>query len=225
MHFSPALFDFLRELADNNDRDWFNANKKRYEAHVKDAALGFIQDFGLRLAEITPHVLAIPRASGGSLFRIYRDTRFSRDKTPYKTHTGIQFRHAMARSAHTPGFYLHLGPDDVGMAAGIWHPDNPTLTKIRDAIVDDPDGWAGLKADVTAGTGFEFFGDSLKRPPRGYDKDFVHIEDLKRKDVGVWIALTEADATADGFIDRFHDLCRASSPVNAFICKATGLPY
>jgi uncharacterized protein (TIGR02453 family) len=225
MYFTDELYRFLDELKDNNDREWFNANKKRYEQHVKEPALRFVQDFGLRLQEITPHVLAIPRASGGSLFRIYRDTRFSKDKTPYKTHTGIQFRHAAGKDAHAPGFYLHLAPDDVGMAAGIWHPDTKTLTRIRDAIVDDPDGWAGLKAEVTSVAGFDFFGESLKRPPRGYDKDFVHIEDLKRKDVGVWTKVDPADTTADDFLDRFTDLCRAAAPVNAFVCKAIGQPW
>ncbi len=225
MYFTDELYRFLEELKDNNDREWFNANKKRYEQHVKKPSLRFIQDFALRLQEITPHVLAIPKASGGSLFRIYRDTRFSKDKTPYKTHAGIQFRHAAGKDAHAPGFYLHMAPNDVGMAAGIWHPDNKTLTQIRDAIVDDPDGWAGLKAEVTSVAGFDFFGESLKRPPRGYDKDFVHIEDLKRKDVGVWTKVTQADTTADNFLDRFTDLCRAAAPVNAFVCKAIGQPW
>ena len=225
MYFTDELYRFLEELRDNNERDWFNANKKRYEQHVKEPCLRFIQDFGVQLQQITPHVLAIPKASGGSLFRIYRDTRFSKDKTPYKTHTGIQFRHAAGKDAHAPGFYLHLAPGDVGMAAGIWHPDNKTLTKIRDAIVDDPDGWAGLKAEVTSVAGFGFFGESLKRPPRGYDTDFVHIEDLKRKDVGVWTAVDQADTTADDFLDRFADLCRAAAPVNAFVCKAIGQPW
>ncbi len=225
MYFTDDLYAFLTDLADHNDRDWFKANKKRYEQHVKDPALRFIQDAGFPLQEVTPHVLAIPRASGGSLFRIYRDTRFSKDKTPYKTHTGIQFRHSAGKDAHAPGFYLHLAPGDVGMAAGIWHPDTRTLTRIRDAIVDDPEGWAGIRAEVTSVADFDFFGDKLKRAPRGYDKEHVHVEDLKRKDFGVWTKLSEADTTADDFLDRFVDLCRAASPVNAFVCKAIGVPY
>src|SRR3954470_21671845 len=93
--FSPALFTFLRDLAANNDREWFAANKARYVAEVQEPALAFIEDVGMRLPEeISPHFVADPRTTGGSLFRIYRDTRFSKDKTPYKTHCGVQFRHA-----------------------------------------------------------------------------------------------------------------------------------
>ncbi len=225
MIFTDELYSFLEDLKENNDREWFKANKKRYEQHIKEPALQFVQEVGARLGDITPHVLAIPKASGGSLFRIYRDTRFSKDKTPYKTHTGIQFRHAAGKDVHAPGFYLHLAPGDVGMAAGIWHPDTKTLTQIRDAIVADPDGWAGLKAEVTSVADFALFGESLKRPPRGYDKDFVHVEDLKRKDMGVWTAVDQAHTTADDFVDRFLDLCRASAPLNAFVCKAIGVPW
>ena len=107
--FSPALFAFLRELKDHNDRAWFNANKARYEEEIKEPALAFIEDFGYRLPEVAPHLTADKR----SLFRIYRDTRFSKDKTPYKTHVGIQFRHERNRDVHAPGFYLHLEPDSV----------------------------------------------------------------------------------------------------------------
>src|ERR687888_2095108 len=109
--FTPALFSFLRDLRENNDREWFNANKQRYEDDVKEPALEFVSDFPPLLEEISPHLVADPRPVGGSLFRIYRDTRFSKDKTPYKTHTGISFRHEVAKDVHAPVYYLHLDPD------------------------------------------------------------------------------------------------------------------
>src|SRR5688572_21278461 len=126
-YFTPRLFQFLRELKANNDRSWFQANKGHYESDVKQPLLEFIADFGPPLREISEHFDADPGPVGGSLFRIYRDTRFSRDKTPYKTHAAAHFRHERGKDVHAPGFYLHLEPDNVFAACGIWHPDSDTL--------------------------------------------------------------------------------------------------
>src|SRR5918994_181068 len=179
--FGPGLFAFLAELREHNDRDWFAGNKDRYEAHVLEPALAFVEDFGYRLQEISPHFAADPRRSGGSLFRIYRDTRFSKDKSPYKTNTGMHFRHKRAKDVHAPGYYLHLAPGEVFAGGGIWHPDGPTLTAIRQAIVDDPDRWRA------ATEGLELGGEALKRVPNGFDKEHPYAEDLKRKDCFAWV--------------------------------------
>ena len=87
-YFTDEFFRFLRELKKNNNREWFQANKQRYEKEVRDPALQFIADFAPHLKKINSHFLADPRPNGGSLFRIYRDIRFSADKSPYKTHLG-----------------------------------------------------------------------------------------------------------------------------------------
>ncbi len=106
-YFSPEVFTFFRQLAQNNNREWFAKNKLRYEQRVRDPILRFISDFGPRLTKISPHLLADARPSGGSLFRIYRDTRFARDKSPYKIHLGAHFFHESAKKAPSvPGFYL-----------------------------------------------------------------------------------------------------------------------
>src|ERR1700754_5124398 len=139
--FDPEFFQFLADLQDHNDREWFAANKQRYETEVLEPALAFIEDFGYRLAEISPHMRADPRRVGGSLFRIYRDTRFAKDKTPYKTHTGMHFRHAAAKDVHAPGYYLHLEPDHVYGGGGIWRPDTATAHRIREAIAAKPKQW------------------------------------------------------------------------------------
>src|SRR3954470_11458148 len=139
--FSPELFAFLRELATNNDREWFTAHKTRYVAEVQEPALAFIEDVGLRLPEVSRHLVADPRTVGGSMFRIHRDVRFSKDKSPYKTHVGIQFRHERTRDVHAPGFYLHLAPDSVFLACGTWRPDRDTLQAIRTAIAARPERW------------------------------------------------------------------------------------
>ena len=166
---TPALFDFLRELGANNERPWFEENKARYRAEVRDPMLDFIQAFAEPLAEISPHFRADPRANGGSLFRIYRDTRFSKDKTPYKTNVGAHFRHEAGKDAHAPGFYLHLEPGMCFAGCGVWHPDSPTLGRIRDAIVERPEEWTRITTGADFCRTFRLAGEALKRPPRGYD--------------------------------------------------------
>ena len=99
---------FLAELEGNNNRDWFQANKHRYDEFVLEPSLEFIAAMGPLLEEISPHFLAIPKRVGGSLMRVYRDTRFGHDKRPYKTNIGIQFRHEMGKDVHAPGYYLHI---------------------------------------------------------------------------------------------------------------------
>jgi len=104
-YFGPGLFDFFRDLAHHNERAWFQANQRRYEAEVKLPMLHFIEDFGPRLKRMSAHFLADPRPVGGSLFKIHRDTRFSKDKSPYKTNAAAHFRHREgSRDVHAPGF-------------------------------------------------------------------------------------------------------------------------
>ena len=169
VYFRSELFAFLRELRKNNNKEWFQANNERYERDVRGPFLEFISDFGSRLGNISKHYVADPRKVGGSLFRIYRDTRFSKDKRPYKTNVGAHFRHIRGKDVHAPGFYLHLEPDEVFVGAGIWHPENKTLIKIRDAIVEHPDRWKEAKTNKKFTEYFYLTGDSLKRHPRGYD--------------------------------------------------------
>ena len=218
--FGRELFGFLADLKKHNDRDWFNANKARYEADLLEPALAFIEDFAPYLHQISPHLRADARRVGGSLFRIYRDTRFSKDKTPYKTTAGIWFKHEQAKDVHAPGFYLHLAPGDVFAGGGIWHPDTKSVTKIREALVTDPDGWRDATSGVDLG-----MGESLKRVPPGYDKDHPLAEDLKRKDFGAIERLSEEQAIGPDFLQRYADVCRRMSPVMGFLCRAVGVPY
>ena len=223
--FSPPFFAFLRDLKAHNNRDWFQANKARYENDVVEEALRFISEVGPGLREISPHLLAIPKRVGGSMFRIYRDVRFSKDKSPYKTHVGIQFRHRQAKDAYAPGLYLHLDPDEVFVGAGIWHPPAPVLRKLRDAMMEDPAAWTTVREDPTLAKHFELAGDSLVRPPRGVAADHPLVEDLKRKDLIAVAKLRPEEVTAPGFRDQFLTLCRAARPLPAFICKALGVPF
>jgi uncharacterized protein (TIGR02453 family) len=218
--FSPDLFAFLRELAGHNDRAWFNANKARYEQELKEPALAFVEDMAYRLPQVAPHLTADKR----SLFRIHRDTRFSKDKTPYKTHVGIYFRHERSAEADTAGLYLHLEPRHVFLGAGIWHPGTPALKRIRDALVAHPDGWR----EAVAAVGPEWTvaeGERLKRPPAGYDKDHPLIEDVKRKSFAITSPLTQREVTGRGFLDLCEARAAGARPFMAFLCSALGVEY
>src|SRR4051812_22321043 len=223
--FSPELFSFLRELADSNDREWFAANKERYVAEVQEPALAFIEDVGVRLPEVSRHLVADPRTVGGSLFRIYRDVRFSKDKSPYKTHAGIQFRHEQARDAHAPGIYLHLEPGSVFMACGTWRPDGDTLHAIRTAIAARPARWRAMVDEPAFQQRFRLSGETLKRPPAGFDPQHPLIDELKRKDFVAIADLSEADATAGDFLDRFLELCAAAGGFMRFLCESARVAY
>lgn len=224
-HFRPALFRFLRDLKADNDRTWFQANQERYVREVKGPALRFITDFGPHLGRISPHFRADPRPSGGSLFRIHRDIRFSKDPSPYKTHVGLHFRHEAGRTAYTPGFYLHLVPGGCFVGVGLWHPDAPTLKLIRDLVATQPDRWLRVVQDHRFQERFTVEGDRLQRPPRGYPADHPLAEVLKLKDFTALSPLRQGQVTAEGFLDEFSGLCAAGAPLVRFICEALDQPY
>ena len=224
-YFSPALFTFLRQLKKNNNREWFQANKARYEADVRDPMLRFIADFAIPLRKISRHFVADPRPVGGSLFRIYRDTRFSRDKSPYKTAAAAHFRHEVAGEVHGPGFYFHLEPGDVAAGSGIWHPDADALGKIRRLIAEHPDRWKRAVSGKAFRAACELWGEKLLRPPKGFDPAHPYIEDLKRKDFVALASFTEADACTPGFADRVAEVYRASEPFMSFLTTAVGLKF
>jgi len=215
--FRPELFDFLRQLKRHNNREWFARSKQRYEEVVRDPALLFIENFGAHLRKLSPHFVADPRPTRGSLFRIYRDTRFSPDKRPFKTHVGIHFSHARGKDAHAPVFYLHLEPANCFAAAGVWHPDNSALTGIRTAIVAAPEQWARVRRKL------ELEGDSLTRPPRGFDPNHRFVEDIKRKDYVASVGLTEAQVCSSKFMRDFAAACRTMLPLVEFTTRALGL--
>lgn len=218
-HFTPGLFRFLRELRKNNTRDWFQKNRERYESAVREPCLRFISDLGPLLRGISRDLVADPRPSGGSLFRIYRDTRFSRDKSPYKTHTGMYFPLRGGKNVQTPGFYLHLEPGSCFAAAGLWHPDATALVKVREAIAAGPARWRSAKSGLVLG------GDSLRRPPRGYDPSHPSIEDLKRKDFITSVRFSDKAVTSPRFLSEFVAACRTMSALPRFLAAALELPW
>lgn len=223
--FTPESVAFLTELRNNNNRDWFQENKKRYEEQVLDVALRFIQSMHDPLAEMAPNFTAIPKRMGGSLMRVYRDTRFSKNKTPYKTNIGIQFRHEQAKDVHAPGYYVHIDPDEVFLGAGMWRPASDALKGIRDRVSDKPVEWERARGNKTFKRHFRLGGETLTRPPRGFDKEHPLIEDIKRKDFIAVKNLTLDDALSAGFQKKVETAFRAATPYMEFLCKAVNVPF
>lgn len=223
--FKPETIKFLKDLRKNNNRDWFGENKSRYEEQVLDVALNFIQSMQDPLKEIAPHFTAVPKRMGGSLMRVYRDTRFSKNKLPYKTNIGIQFRHEKAKNAHSPGYYIHIDPDDVFLGVGMWLPESEPLLAIRRRIADKPAEWQRVSGDRSFSRHFSLGGTSLKRPPRGFDKEHPMIEDIKRKSFIAVKNMSQDDVLHPQFQRKVETAFKAGTPYMQFLCKAVGVPF
>lgn len=219
------LFSFLKDLAENNNRDWFKAHQGDYERYVREPVLEFINDFAAPLKKISPHFVADSRTVGGSMFRIQRDTRFAKDKTPYKENTGVQFRHLLARDVHAPGFYLNLQPGECYMGVGLWRPESKVAYKIRQHIDENQAAWKEASRGKRFTDIYSIGGDSLARAPKGYDDDHPFIEDLKRKDFIASTRLTQKSVTGPDFMETFVDNAKRASPFMGFLCEAVGLPF
>ncbi len=222
-YFKRGLFDFLKELSAHNNRDWFQANKSRYEQQVQDPFLRLIADLGPRLKEINPHFVADPRLSGGSMMRIYRDIRFSKDKSPYKTFIAAHFRHKQGKEGATPGFYLRLEPTGSIFGAGIWRPEAAALKQIRAHIVRNPKDWQSVSDTVRSRLPLTFGGESLKRPPAGVDASHPLIEDLKRKDFVIGARLSDREVLRNDFLDHFLSMISGADPFIRFLSRSVGL--
>jgi uncharacterized protein (TIGR02453 family) len=218
-YFTDDLFRFLTRLKRNNNRDWFLRHKVEFETFCRQPALRFIHDFAGPLYDLSPQLLADARPSRGSLFRIYRDTRFAADKRPYKTHVAMHFSHP-GKDVHSPGFYLHLEPGGSFAAAGLWHPEPPLLLKVRNAIVARKDEWAKVRRLLT----WDDAG-KLTRPPRGFPVNFEFLEDLKYKDIGSSVGFSDKQVTSPKFLHTFTEACRQMAPLARFLSSAVGLKF
>ncbi len=223
--FSIKTIKFLRQLAENNNREWFNDNKESYEANVREPALNFIEAFRPELKKLSPHFLAIPKKVGGSMMRPYRDTRFSKDKTPYKTNVGVQFRHELGKDVHAPGFYFHIAADECFLGAGIWHPESKALRNIRELIDQAPSAWKKIKSNKAFNAEFELVGGSLTNPPRGYAKEHPNIEDLKRKDFIAISAISKKELYDKELVKIVAKKYKKALPLMKFLCEAQQLNF
>jgi uncharacterized protein (TIGR02453 family) len=222
------MFKFLKELDSNNDREWWGKNKDRYNAVVRDPALEFINDFAPHLAKISSNFAADSRTVGGSLMRPYRDTRFSADKTPYKTNVGIQFRHKSGKDIHAPGLYLHIEPGACFAGVGLWHPETATARQIRQAIADDIPGWtkaAKSKGFIGTWSTAQDPNDTLKRVPREFDENHPHADDLRMKSFIAGTDLSQKVVTAPGFDRHLAGMFVKARDFTRFLCDAVGVLF
>ena len=222
-YFGPGLFQFLTDLKDHNDREWFQANKARYEEQVRDPFVRLIADLQPPFEKINPRIVVDPSPNRGSMMRIYRDIRFSADKKPYKTNVAAHFKHSRAKDDAVPGFYLHLATGECMTGAGVWRPEPRAAQKIRNAIVADPKGWQNATRGKHFGSACSMIGESLKRPPAGIDPHHPLIEDLKRKDFAISAPLADADVCGPSLLKIVLDHYRAMGPLVEFLSKAVGL--
>ena len=222
-HITPRLYAFLNSLAKNNDRTWFEANREQFECDVRTPLLSFISDFDVYLRRLSPHFVADARKVGGSLFRIHRDVRFSKDKSPYKTNVGVHFRHEQAQDARAPGYYLHLQPRNSFVGVGIWHPDTATAGRIRAAIQSEPEQWREAISD------FGRFAlddeNKLRRRPPQVGEDHPCLDDIMREDwIGV-CSIGQSAACASDFMERFAAMCASATPFMRFLCRALDMRF
>ncbi|MDJ0790564.1 MAG: TIGR02453 family protein [Acidimicrobiia bacterium] len=227
-YFSPQVFTFLKEVAANNNKEWWDANKDRYITLIREPAKEFIEDFGPRLQAISEHFVADTRTNGGSLMRPYRDTRFSKDKTPYKTNVGIQFRHEMGKDVHAPGFYVHIAPSDCWAGVGMWHPEPKVARVIRDNIHERPDEWKKAtksKAFTDAWTMEPAEDEVLKRVPKEYGEDNPYPDDLRLKSFTAGHGMTQKAVTSPDFDETLAAAYKKASAFTGFLCTSMGLRY
>ena len=188
--FPRACPRFYAALARHNDREWFAAHKQEYLEQVVAPAQAFVVEMGARLRMIAPDVRFDPRPSGsGSIFRIYRDTRFSKDKSPYKTHLGIFFW--CGERKWGPGFYFHLEPPRLQLYVGKYVFDKEALAAWR-AAIDDPRRGAALASLLAKmqRAGYELGGASYKRVPAGFAPDHPRADLLRHG--SVWLCSDDA---------------------------------
>jgi uncharacterized protein (TIGR02453 family) len=224
-YFTDHTFRFLRALARHNERAWFHAHKADYEARVRDPYLRLIADLAPVLLEVTPHFRADPKPVGGSLFRIQRDTRFANDKTPYKTHAGARFFHARGREVEAPSFYLHIAPGHCFIGAGLWHPEAPTLRRLRQFIHDNPAAWTQATRSPAFRRRYALGGESLVRVPHGYPADHPLIDDLKRKSFVAMAPIDDAVVTGPRLRRNVGEHFRRLAPLVDYLCAALDLEF
>jgi uncharacterized protein (TIGR02453 family) len=224
-YFTKQTFTFLSNLSDNNTREWFAEHKQEYENYVREPALDFISDMAETMPLISPHFHALPKKVGGSLMRVQRNLRFSRDKTPYKTNIGIQFRHEAGKDIHAPGYYVHIAPGECFVAAGLWHPEADVLFKIRESIVQNADAWVKARDDKAFSRNFELVGDTLANAPRGFAKDHPLVNDLKRKDFISLAGLSKANVTSNNFRALVMERFKQAEPIMRFLCTSLELRF
>jgi uncharacterized protein (TIGR02453 family) len=225
--FRPAAFRFLRGLARNNRREWFEANRDMYVTELQEPLRALLDEFDVRLASLAPELAADAKRS---IFRIYRDVRFSKDKSPYKTHVSFWVSHrALGRSGGAAvhggaGLYFHLEPNASIIAGGMWMPPTPALARIRAALSGDLAGFEAARVKLRRQ--FSDLDDEavLKRPPRGFGADHPAVKWLRYQSFTVSRPISAADLRRADLPDRLASGYKPVVPFVRWLNSALGLP-
>jgi uncharacterized protein (TIGR02453 family) len=196
-YFHPAALTFLRNLAKNNDREWFNPRKPTYEAELKEPMLAIVRNITDAMMDFAPNHV---RPAEKSLFRIYRDTRFSSDKRPYKTHIAAWWTHTGLDKTSGAGYYFHVSAKEVIVAAGAYMPEKEQLAAIRHWLLDNHESFRKLLQRAAVRRVFtEFEGEALTRPPKGFPPDHPAIDLIRYKQWGMSTTLSAKAALEKNF--------------------------
>ena len=229
MSFTAASLRFLRGLARNNKKPWFEAHRDDYETHIRVPMRALIEEMDVRFARFAPELTGDPKRS---MFRINRDIRFSKDKSPYKTHAACWFRHSAAdhrvggdAEAGSAGLYFHLQPRQSFVGAGIWMPPRPALDKIRDAIADDPRGFGRIIKRPAARRRYGGLDDEakLKRMPRGFSDGHPAAEWLRHQSFTIGRQLSDREVLSPRLAAGLERDFRLMLPLVRWLNAALGL--
>ncbi len=209
-----AILQFLNELKENNNREWFQANRERYLSG-REKVLFLTSIFMNEIRKFDSDIPIMDPAD--CLFRIYRDIRFSPDKSPYKTHFGSFIARGGFKSQRA-GYYLHIQPGESFLSGGVYMPQPEVLKALRYGIFSQPEELAA----ITEAPGFKRFfskleGDKLKKPPKGFPADFPYMEFLKHKSFYVWTQFSDEDIASDTFIEKGVDVFHEIYPLNRYL--------
>ncbi len=219
--FDDTTFEFLRGLSRNNDKAWFEAHRADYQAGYVEAARSFVAALGPRLEVFAPGISAEPRING-SIFRIHRDVRFSKDKTPYKPHLDLWFWQGKHRGAGSPGFFFRLRHDAIIVGAGIHGFDKPGLSRYRDAVAGEDLGPALARLETRlAKAGYPLEGEHYKKVPRGYDADHPRARLLRFNALhAAYSGKVPSEARSKKLVTFVAGHCKRLAPLHGWLLEA-----
>jgi len=215
--FPPEGLRFLKTLKRNNNREWFNANKSLYEASVREPMTAIVESLALEFARFAPDILSTPKAS---LYRIHRDTRFSRDKSPYKTHVAAVFPQRNLEKHEGAGFYFHISPTEVLVGGGLYMPSPEDLRCVREPISQNQASFTKIVMARPFRRVFgEVTGERLLRVPRGFDPAHPAADYLRLKQFLASRSLPPASASSPDFFRVLVETFEVLGPFVHFLNK------
>lgn len=209
-----STLKFLKELSRNNNREWFTENKDKYAA-AQENVIGFVEDLIEKIAEFDEETAKLDAKK--SVFRIYRDTRFSKDKTPYKTNFGASL--GMGKGNQISGYYLHIEPGKSFLAGGVYQPDSAVLKQIRKEITMSGDEFQKILEEKNFRNNFRGLSveNKLQKVPQGFEKNDPMAEFLKLKSFVVSHPISDSELTDNHAAENFAKIYKSIKPLNDFL--------